>query len=365
MKYVDEFRNSDVAAALLLEIAKLAGALDKPVNIMEVCGSHTMAIARHGIREALPACINLISGPGCPVCVTEAGYIDAAIELGKKGVIPATFGDMLNVPGSKSSLAKFRAEGGRVEICYSPDSAVEIAAKAPNAQVVFLAVGFETTVGPAVSVIDSAINEKLGNLSILTAFKQIMPALEALSSDPEIRIDAFLCPAHVSAIIGADAYKPFAEKHRIPCVIAGFEPVDILYGIIGVLKQIQAGTATVENQYARVVRPEGNVRARNFINTYLETADAWWRGIGVIPQSGLSLRREFADYDAAVRFNVPIKRGDPDKRCQCGNVLKGKIRPDQCGMFAKVCTPENPVGPCMVSSEGTCSAYFKYGRVIG
>jgi len=216
-----------------------------------------------------------------------------------------------------------------------------------------------------VSVIDSAINEKLGNLSILTAFKQIMPALEALSSDPEIRIDAFLCPAHVSAIIGADAYKPFAEKHRIPCVIAGFEPVDILYGIIGVLKQIQAGTATVENQYARVVKPAGNVRARNFIKTYLETADAWWRGIGVIPQSGLSLRREFADYDAAVRFNVPIKRGDPDKRCQCGNVLKGKIRPDQCGMFAKVCTPENPVGPCMVSSEGTCSAYFKYGRVIG
>ncbi|MHB9137990.1 MAG: hydrogenase formation protein HypD [Victivallaceae bacterium] len=365
MKYVDEFRNSEFAAALTREITALASRLNKPVNIMEVCGSHTMAIARHGIREALPASISLISGPGCPVCVTEAGYIDAAIELGRKGAVIATFGDMLNVPGSTSSLAKFRAEGGRVEICYSPDTAAELAERAPNTEVVFLAVGFETTIGPAVSVIDSAINKNLKNLSILPAFKQILPALEALSSDPEIRIDAFLCPAHVSAIIGADAYKPFAEKHKIPCVISGFEPVDILHGIAVILKQILAGTATVENQYSRVVRPEGNALARSFINTYLETADAWWRGIGVIPQSGFAVREEFADYDASVRFNVPVQRGSPDKRCQCGNVLKGKIRPDQCGMFAKVCNPENPVGPCMVSSEGTCSAYFKYGRVIG
>ncbi len=363
MKYIDGFRNPAAAAAIRQRMAELADGLSaagRSVNIMEVCGSHTMAIARYGIRGDLPANVNLISGPGCPVCVTPAAYVDAAIELSKRGAVLVTFGDMLPVPGAASTLAERRAQGGAIEICYSPLRAVELAAAHPDREVVFLAIGFETTIPPVVSIVDSALAKGLTNVSLLTAFKLVPPALRALLADPEIRIDAFLCPAHVSAIIGADAYLPFAGKGGVPCVIAGFEPLDILYGLAGILEQAARGEAIVENRYARVVKPGGNQQAQALMAKYLQPVDAAWRGIGVIPASGLGLKPEYARFDAEKRYGVTVGLGSENRACRCGDVLKGKMRPPQCPLYATACTPEHPVGPCMVSAEGTCSAWFKY-----
>lgn len=363
MNYIDGFRNPEVAQQFVRRIAEQGRALaeqGRAVHIMEVCGSHTMAIGRYGIRPLLPENVALISGPGCPVCVTDPGYLDAAIALAGRGAVIVTFGDMIRVPGSASNLAACRAAGGDVRVCYSPSAAVELAKSLPGREVVFLAVGFETTIAPVVSLVDEALREGITNLSLLTAFKRVPPALRALLTDPEIRIDAFLCPAHVSAIIGARAYEPFAAEYRVPCVIAGFEPLDILYGVHGVLTQILAHEARVENQYARVVRPEGNPKAQARIAQYLEPVDASWRGIGLIPTSGLGLRSEFAAFDAERRFACPVCPGHQHAGCKCGDVIKGKLRPTSCGLFAKACTPEHPVGPCMVSSEGTCAASFKY-----
>lgn len=363
MKYLDGFRNPDTARALSKRIRELAAELPTaagPLHIMEVCGSHTMAIARYAIRDVLPASIDLISGPGCPVCVTDAGYIDAAIALVEQGIIVATFGDMLPVPGSGESLAECRSRGGRVEVCYSPMGAVELALANPDREVVFLAIGFETTMAAVVSLVRIAAEREIPNLSLLVAFKQIPPALAALADDSEIRVDAFLCPAHVSAIIGARAYEPFVARYGVPCVIAGFEPLDILYGVVGILEQRVAGRATVDNQYDRVVRYQGNEVAQALIDRYLEPSDASWRGIGVIPASGFALRPAFSRYDAARRHGLEIKPGNPDRRCRCGDVLKGKIKPPDCPLFGRACTPASPVGPCMVSTEGSCSAFFKY-----
>ena len=368
MRYIDGFRNPAAAAAIRSRIEVLAARLDVPpgegsrrVNVMEVCGSHTMAIARYGIRHVLPHNVELISGPGCPVCVTPTSYIDVAIALAKQGAIVVSFGDMILVPGSASTLAECRAQGGSVEICYTPLRAIELAEAHPGREVVFLAIGFETTIAPVVSIIEQASQRNLRNVSLLTAFKLVPPALEALLADPEIHIDAFLCPAHVSAIIGADAYRPFAERYRVPCVVAGFEPLDILYGLQGILEQIQRGEAQVVNQYTRVVTAGGNLRAQELMAKYLEPVDAAWRGIGVIPASGLGLRPEYASYDAARRYGVKVELGRENPACSCGDVLKGKIRPPQCRLFGKACVPDHPVGPCMVSAEGTCSAYFKAG----
>lgn len=365
MKYIDEYRNSDAASYLTKEIHKHAAELarsNRIINIMEVCGSHTMAISRFGIRELLPDNIALISGPGCPVCVTDAGYIDASIELAEKGIRIATFGDMINVPGSKKTLAKCRSEGCKIEVCYSPLSVLDNAGKYPLEEFVFLAIGFETTMAPIVCMLDSAVKEGLKNISILTAFKLVPPALEVLTSDPELKIDAFLCPSHVSAIIGSIAYEPIAEKYNIPCVIASFEPVEILLGINSILKQIVSGKAFVENDYERVVKKEGNLIAQNLFKKYLKECDASWRGIGVIPKSGLELRDEYCAFDASKKFNITVPPGKTDKMCKCGDVLKGKIKPFECPLFAKSCNPMNPIGPCMVSSEGTCSAFYKYNR---
>lgn len=363
MKYIDGFRDPAVAAGIRARLDAVAAGLqawNRPVNIMEVCGSHTMAIARYGIRDILPKNVTLISGPGCPVCVTPTSYIDTAITLAERGVIVVSFGDMIAVPGSSSSLAGCRACGGTVEIGYSPMRAIELAEAHPDREVVFLAIGFETTTAPVVAMLELAIRRGLRNLSLLTAFKLVPPALTALLSDPEIRIDAFLCPAHVSAIIGADAYKPFVETWKVPCVVAGFEPLDILYGILGILEQAARGEATVSNLYARVVTAQGNVHAQSLMAKYLEPVDAAWRGIGVIPASGLGLRPEFADYDAGRRHGVTVGLGAENPACACGEVLKGKQRPPDCPLFGAACTPDHPVGPCMVSSEGTCAAYFKY-----
>ena len=363
MKYIDEFRDPAAADTVYTAISRIADEIKRPpgsIKIMEVCGSHTMSIARYGIRSRLPSCIDLISGPGCPVCVTGAGYIDAAIELAKRNNIIVTFGDMLYVPGSESSLAHCRSGGAKIEICYSPMLAVELAAKNPCSQVIFLGIGFETTVGPVISIIPEAQRRGVSNVSILTAFKTIPPGLNALVSDKELNIDAFLCPAHVSAIIGSDAYKPYAEKYGKACVVCGFEPLDILLGILGVMEQVRDGVAIVDNRYNRVVKSKGNRMAQVCLEKYLEPADAYWRGIGVIPGSALKIRNEYSNYDAAEVHNIDILTGLEHPGCSCGSVIKGIMKPEQCKMFGKSCTPENPIGPCMVSSEGSCAAAFKY-----
>jgi hydrogenase expression/formation protein HypD len=365
MKYIDGFRDPGAAAALSAEIAALAAAPElknRRVAIMEVCGSHTMAIARYGIREILPPNIELISGPGCPVCVTEAGYIDAAVKLADRGVLIASFGDMIRVRGSELSLADCRARGGTVEVCYSPAAALELAAAHPGREVVFLAVGFETTIAPVTSLVPSASRRGLGNLSLLTAFKLVPPALTALLADPELAIDAFLCPAHVSAIIGAQAYLPFTGAGGVPCVIAGFEPLDILLGVRAILRQVLEGEARLDNQYSRVVKPQGNLRAQAVMAEYLEPVDAVWRGLGRLPASGLGLRPGFAAFDAEKKLGLSVRPGREDPRCLCGEVIKGKRKPPDCPLFAAACRPEQAVGPCMVSSEGSCAAYYKYLR---
>lgn len=361
MKYLDEFRNPAAAQTLAASINELSARLPRSgIKIMEVCGSHTMAIARYGIRSLLPDKIDLISGPGCPVCVTPPGYIDAAIALAGRGATIVTFGDMLKTPGSDSSLAECRSRGGRIEVCYSPTAALDLAREHPEREVVFLAIGFETTVAPLLALIDMAARAEIGNLSLLTAFKVVPPVLEALCTDPELEIDAFLCPAHVSAIIGAQAYEDIAAVHGKPCVIAGFEPLDILLGIEGVLKQISSGQSTVDNQYSRVVRPAGNAAAQRMISRHLTPSEADWRGLGSLPGSGLALREDYRSYDAAERFGIEVGPGREAEGCLCGEVVKGKIKPSDCPLFASACTPDTPVGPCMVSQEGSCAACFRY-----
>ncbi len=367
MKYVDGFRDADAAGYIKKKIGEIGGRLaerGRIVRIMEVCGSHTMAIARYGIRQALPASVELLSGPGCPVCVTDAGYIDAGIGLTCLGAVVATFGDLMRVPGSAGTLAQARGNGADIRVCYSPLGALELAQKHPDREIVFLAVGFETTVAPAVGLLRAARDKGIANLSILTAFKLVPPALRALIDDPAVAIDAFLCPAHVSAIIGAQAYRPFADVDRMPCVIAGFEPLDILYGLLEILEQIERGEARVVNQYSRVVREEGNRTALKLMNEWLEPADVSWRGLGMIPKSGLALRPAFRSWDAEARHGIRAIPALPDPRCRCGDVLKGVISPPDCPLFARGCTPDHPVGPCMVSSEGSCAARFQYERRI-
>jgi hydrogenase expression/formation protein HypD len=365
MKYVDGYRDPDAARHLARRIGDAGGRLaraGRSVRLMEVCGTHTVAIARHGIRDLLPENVVLCSGPGCPVCVTDAGYIDAAIELARRGVAIATFGDMLRVPGSNQSLAEARAEGARIAVCYSPAEALALARSDGAAEVVFLAVGFETTVAPLAALLETARAENAPRFSMLTAFKTVPAALAALAEDPEVAVDAFLCPAHVSAIIGAGAYRPIAARYGIPCTIAGFEPLDILLGIRDLLEQLADGEARVVNQYERVVREEGNEKARRVIAGALTPVDAAWRGLGVIPGSGLAIRDSLAAFDASRRLGAIVTSRAPEPGCQCGDVLKGKILPDGCAMFGGACTPEHPVGPCMVSGEGSCAAHYRYAR---
>jgi len=363
--YIEGFRDPGAAAALCAKLQALGATLaarGRHVQVMEVCGSHTMSIARFGIRDLLPPKLSLISGPGCPVCVTAPGYIDAAIELARQGVIIATFGDLLHVPGSESSLAECRAAGGTMEVCYSPRAALALAQANPEREVVFLGIGFETTIAPVVSLVGRAAAAGVTNLSLLASFKLVPPALRAVLADPEVKVDAFLCPAHVSAVIGMHPYEPIAREQGKPCVIAGFEPLDILYGLCGILTQIAEGRSEVENQYERVVRPDGNPRARAVMQQFLMPADAHWRGLGLLSESGLVLRPEFAPYDAEKRFHLTIGPGRESPGCRCGDVIKGKCAPPQCPFFAKRCTPLTPIGPCMVSSEGTCAASYKYER---
>jgi hydrogenase expression/formation protein HypD len=332
-----------------------------PAALMEVCGTHTVAIARYSIRAALPPGVRLISGPGCPVCVTPQAQIDHFIALGQLGrVTLATFGDMLRVPGSERTLEQARAEGVDVLVVYSPMDAVAFAERSPERQVIFFGIGFETTAPTVALALTEAKRRGLRNFSVLSAHKTIPPALAALTS-ADVAIDGFLCPGHVSVIIGSDAYQPIAARGK-PCVVAGFEPADILRSLHLLLQQLIDGRSEVEIEYRRAVTPEGNRKAQDMLARVFRPADARWRGIGVIPGSGLDIADELADFDAARRFTVELPPTREPAGCRCGDVLRGAIDPQQCPLFGRTCTPANPVGSCMVSSEGACQAHYRYRR---
>jgi hydrogenase expression/formation protein HypD len=363
MNYQDEFRDRKVVTGFSERIRSLTAGREQPMTFMEVCGTHTMAIYQYGLRSLLPSTVRLISGPGCPVCVTPNGYLDRAIAISRQpGIIIATFGDMLRVPGSSSSLMEERARGRDVRVVYSPLDAVALASRNPDKNVVFLGVGFETTAPAIAGSIIAAEDRRLENYYVLTAHKTIPIPMELLAADPELAIDGYICPAHVSAIIGANAYKELAERIGVPCVVTGFEPADVMQGVEMLARQVMAGESRVEIQYSRVVKWNGNIKAQSVISEVFIPCDAEWRGIGVIPQSGLRIADRYARFDAGQ--NIPV---DPEplkehQGCRCGEILKGKQTPFDCPLFAKTCTPEAPVGACMVSSEGTCAAAYKYGR---
>jgi hydrogenase expression/formation protein HypD len=331
------------------------------VSLMEVCGTHTMAIARSGIREMVPANIKLLSGPGCPVCVTSQGDIDAVIKLCQEpGIILCTFGDMMRVPGSESSLQEERSRGADIRVVYSPLDALEIARKNPQREVVFLGIGFETT-APTIAVsLEQAERERIKNFSVLSYHKLVPPALEVIFSAPDIRVDGLICPGHVSAVIGLKPYELLATQYHKPCVVTGFETVDILEGIIMLLHQMSQGQARADIQYRRVVRKEGNPVAVELLERIFQPEEARWRGLGPIPGSGLKLRSAYESLDAAKKFQLPQIEDLAIKGCSCGEVLTGKISPRECLLFGRGCTPLKPVGPCMVSHEGACAAYYRY-----
>jgi hydrogenase expression/formation protein HypD len=354
------FSDTAIARKLIAPMRARAERLGR-VRIMEVCGTHTMAIGRLGLRKLLPENIELVSGPGCPVCVTPASFFDtlAALAL-ERNVRIATFGDLFRVPGSRTSFAEAKAAGAAVDIVTSPLAALAIAGKNPSQETVFAAVGFETTVPATAAAVREAVARGCTNLSFFVAHRLVPPALDALIADPALRISGFLLPGHVSAIIGEAAYG-LLVKRNIPGVIAGFEPLDILAGILAIIEMLSENRPAVRNLYPRVVRKEGNPAALELMEKTCEPCDAVWRGIGKLPASGLALRPRFAAYDASLKFGLNGDRDEMPAGCSCGDVLKGLIRPDECGLFGKSCTPGHPVGPCMVSSEGSCAAYYKYG----
>ncbi len=357
-KYIDEFRDSELAGKLSEALLSYSG---RRVTIMEVCGTHTMSISRYGIRDLMPESINLVSGPGCPVCVTPGFFINSAIELSKrKDVIITTFGDLMRVPGGDSSLLTEKALGRDIRIVYSPLDSVKIAAENPEKNVVFLSVGFETTTPVVALTVLKALNENIKNFSVLSSNKTIPEALKILGGDREIGIDGFLYPGHVSAIIGTKIYHELASNLGIPGIVTGFEPLDILHAILKLVSNINNKRAVVENEYKRVVPEEGNPVAIEKMNRVFEPCDSRWRGIGNIPGSGLRIRDGYKEFDAWKVFDLTPGEIEEPKGCQCGEVLKGKKKPPECKLFGGACVPENPVGACMVSSEGTCAAYYKY-----
>ena len=332
----------------------------KPVRFMEVCGTHTVSIFRSGIRSLLPATISLLSGPGCPVCVTAQTEIDAFIDLARRtDTIVATFGDLIRVPGSGSSLQREMADGADVRIVYSTMDAVTLASEHPDKQVVFLGVGFETTAPTVAAAVIAAHRQQLDNFSVLSAHKTVPPALDALA-DGAINIDGFLLPGHVSVIIGLEAYRPFFNNHRVPCVVAGFEPNDLLQSIAMLIDQVESGQPQLENGYSRAVSTAGNPKAVAIMNEVFDIADADWRGIGPIAASGLAIKDKYAAFDALKVFDLQLKPVPDPKGCACGEILTGVKTPPQCALYKTVCNPMAPVGPCVVSSEGTCAAYYRY-----
>jgi len=357
LKYIDEYRDEKIAQSILKEINAIS---KKKVNLMEVCGTHTVVIFRNGIKKILPKNINLISGPGCPVCVTPVSYLDEIIALSRENdFIITTFGDMIKVPGSTSSLEREKANGADIRIVYSTLDALNIARNNPLKKVVFMGIGFETTSPTIASAILKAKEEKINNFSVLSVAKIMPPAMKSLLDVEEVNIDGFICPGHVSAIIGSDPYNFIASQYKVSCVICGFEPLDILQSIYMLIKQIEEGKAKVEIQYKRVVKPEGNKIALKKLKKVFSIVNSNWRGIGNIPQSGLEIRNEYSTFNAR-KFKITVEETKEFAGCRCGEVLRGMITPIECPLFKKVCTPEDPKGACMVSSEGTCAAYYKY-----
>lgn len=355
---LSKFKDPALAKGLIKSIQKLA---PEQATLMEVCGTHTVAIARNGLRTMMPEGTRLASGPGCPVCVTSNKDIDTVIALSRvPGVTIATFGDMTRVPGSTSSLLKEQAGGRNISIVYSPLDALKLAQENPDQQIVFVGVGFETTTPLVAMAIKRAHALGLKNFSVFVAHKNMPGALETIVADPALKVDALILPGHVSTIIGVKPYQFLAEKYGIPGVITGFEPVDVLQGIAMIMRQLHEGRAEIEIAYKRGVMPEGNPVALAAIEEVFTTVDATWRGLGVIPGSGYAIRPEFKAYDAVARFSPDVEPTQEPKGCRCGDVLRGMMAPNECPLFRKVCTPENPVGPCMVSSEGSCAAYFRY-----
>lgn len=341
---------------------KITKVTRRPVRIMEVCGTHTMAIGKNGIRSVLPEQVELLSGPGCPVCVTADGDIDAFMRLAQqKDVIFTTYGDMMRVPGSQGSLAELKAGGADIRVVYSSLEALQIARAEKAKEVVFLGVGFETTTPATAHAVLTAGKEKLANFSVYNIHKTVPPALKVLLDDEETDIDGFLLPGHVSVVIGEKPYLFLAEEYGVSGVIVGFEPPEIMAGILRLVQDIQAGTPRISNLYPKVVRPEGNLAALKLLTEIFQEGDAEWRGIGIIPGSGLDFAEQYSRFDAAKKFGIERKSVKLHPGCRCGEILKGRIKPAACPLFAKHCTPEYPVGPCMVSSEGTCSAYYLYG----
>ncbi len=363
MRFVDEYRDPAAARLLAAAITELAG--DDHFKFMEVCGGHTHTIYRHGIERVLPESVELVHGPGCPVCVIPMGRIDDAIAVAEApGVIFTSFGDMMRVPGSAGNLLSAKARGADVRFVYSPLDALRVAHENPARQVVFFAVGFETTAPSTAVTLLRAREEKVPNFSVFSNHVTIVPPIKAILESPDLRLDGFLGPGHVSTVVGQRPYRFVPEVYGKPLVTAGFEPLDILQAIAMLLTQIREGRCCVENQYTRCVKEEGNPRALEVLAQVFELRPHFeWRGLGFISQSALKLRAEFAPWDAELRYDVPGVRVADPKACQCGEVLKGVIKPWECKVFGTACTPETPIGTCMVSSEGACAAYYNFGRL--
>jgi hydrogenase expression/formation protein HypD len=359
MKFVDEFRDKSLVLELSRKIRKIS---KKPVVLMEVCGGHTMAIRRFGIPSLLPSNIRLLSGPGCPVCVTSRRYIDQAVAYARrKDIIIATYGDLIRVPGSTSSLARERAGGADIRVVYSTLDAIEMAGQNPQKSMVFLGIGFETTTPSSAVAIMEAQKSGTDNFFLFSAHKLMPPAMAALV-DEGIKIDGYIGPGHVTTIAGANMYKDLAEKYRLAIVVSGFEPVDLMQTIYMLVKQIESNEPKVEVQYRRAVTTEGNTVAKKLVNEIFEPRDDWWRGLGILKNSGLGIRSAFAQYDAEKQIKVEVEETIEPKGCICCEVLKGTRSPLECKLFDKTCTPSNPVGACMVSNEGACQAFYRYGE---
>lgn len=354
---INEFRNKHFIDTIIREIKPFT----REIKIMEVCGTHTMAIGHWGLRKLLPQNIKLISGPGCPVCVTPSSIIDNIIELGlNKNIIIASFGDLVRVPGKKTSLAYAKSQGLDIRVVYSPMDAIKFTSEKPT---VFIGIGFETTAPTIAYTIKYAYENKIKNFYVLPLCKRIPEALDTLLSTNDVSINAFLLPGHVSAIIGSKIYNFIAQKYKVPAVISGFEPLDIIISIKMIISQIINNSPKIEVEYNRIVSLQGNIEAQNIINDVFYPGDAYWRGIGKIKNSGLLIKEKYLEYDASKKFNIDVenlKNEFEPAGCKCGDILKGKLIPTDCPLFKNVCTPENPIGPCMVSSEGSCAAYYRY-----
>jgi hydrogenase expression/formation protein HypD len=358
MKYLDEYRDAEATRKYAQEVARVT---TRPWTLMEICGGQTHAILKFGLDELLPSQVTLIHGPGCPVCVTPVELIDKALEIaGRPDVIFCSFGDMLRVPGSATDLLSVKARGGDVRVIYSPLDAVKLAERNPQREVVFFGVGFETTAPASAMTVYQAAQKGLKNFSLLVSHVLVPPAMEAILGSPDCRVQAFLAAGHVCTVMGYEEYEPVAAKFHVPIVVTGFEPLDIMQGVLMCIEQLESGRAEVENQYSRSVRKEGNRPARQLIQEVFQVVPRKWRGVGEIPRSGLGLRPAYSTFDAESRFGVAGLGVEEPSECMSGAVLQGKIKPHQCPAFGTRCTPEHPLGATMVSSEGACAAYYRY-----